>query len=35
MGEFFYSWTFFIIGGVLIVGLIVLLLVLRSRGEED
>jgi hypothetical protein len=35
MGGFLQSWWFFGIGGLLLVGLIVLLLVLRNRTDED
>jgi LPXTG-motif cell wall-anchored protein len=35
MGDFIGSFWFFVIGGALLVGLVVLLLVLRNKRDED
>jgi LPXTG-motif cell wall-anchored protein len=35
MGDFIGSWPFFVIGGIILIGLVILLLVLRNRREED
>jgi LPXTG-motif cell wall-anchored protein len=35
MGDFIGSFWFFVIGGLLLVGLIVLFFVIRNKREED
>ena len=35
MGDFIGSWPFFIVLAVILIGLVVLLLYLRKKGEED
>ena len=35
MSDFIGSFWFFVIGGVILVGLVILLLVMRNRREED